>query len=78
MNGPVHVGKEDKQVKQHYKYDDYHRGGEPEREAPDLAICHKICTKQDLSRVHTSRYLRKLLCGYTCITALSCRGVDNF
>ena len=36
----------------------------------DLTICHKICTKQDLSRVRTSRYLRKLLCGYTCITKL--------
>ena len=36
----------------------------------DLAICHKICTKQDLSRIRTSRYLHKLLCGYTCITKL--------
>ena len=36
----------------------------------DLAICHKICTNQDLSRIRTSRYLRKLLCGYTCITKL--------
>ena len=36
----------------------------------DLAICHRISTKQDLSRVCTGSYLRKLLCGYTCITKL--------
>ena len=45
-------------------------GASLSKQHTDLAICHKICTKQDLSRVRTNRYLRKLLCGYTCITKL--------